>query len=316
MQKALTYTSIQDEKPNIFVDNKKYLGALFLLPAMVYIIALVGIPFFIAIAFSVSDVTTGDTSFNFVGLDNFRRVLKTPQFQRALLNSFTFTIISQVAIIILSNILAIALSQEFRGKWIARMLIMLPWATPIALGTIGWLWLLDSKHSPIDWILQTIGLLGPGTLFGPGKHLNFLGKEWLAMASVIIVHVWRLLPLSAIILLAGLTSIDRDLIDQAEVDGAGFWRIYFHIKIPLISPIMIIAFLFGLIFTFSDLVVVFVLTRGGPVYYTQVLPTWAYFAGVEGGALADGAAIALFLFPLLLATAILLLRTVRRIEVV
>jgi multiple sugar transport system permease protein len=115
--------------------------------------------------------------------------------------------------------------------------------------------------------------------------------------------------------MAALTSIDRDLIDQAEVDGASFWRIHFQIKIPLIMPIMSIALLFSLIITFGDMVVVYVLTRGGPVYYTQVLATWAYYKGIEGGALGEGAATALFLFPLLLAVAILILRTARRTEV-
>ncbi len=296
-------------------DREAVLGPVLLLPAVAYIVLLVGIPFFIAIAFSLADVTVGDTSLDFVGLKNFRQIIKAPQFQRALQNSFLFTVVGQVIIIVLANILAVILSEDFRGKWVARMLIMLPWATPIALGTIGWLWLLDSKYSPIDWVLVSLGLLGPGTLLGPGNHMTFLGRETLAMASVIVVHVWRMLPLSAVILLAGLTSIDRDILDQAEVDGASFWRTLFQIKLPLILPIMAIAVLFGIIFTFTDMTVVYVLTRGGPVYYTQVLPVWAFFKGIEGGALAEGAAIALFLFPVLLAVAILMLRTVRRMEV-
>ena len=146
--------------------------------------------------------------------------------------------------------------------------------------------------------------------------MNFLGREYLAMASVIVVHVWRMLPLAAVILLAGLTSIDQDLLDQAEVDGASFLRIHFQVRLPLIFPIMSIALLFGLIFTFGDMVVVFVLTRGGPVYYTQVLPVWAWFKGIDGGNLSEGAAVALFLFPVLLAVAILILRAARRAEVV
>jgi multiple sugar transport system permease protein len=296
-------------------DREGLLGTLFLVPAVVYIAALIGLPFILAIMFSLTDVTVGDTSLDFVGLANFRRIIRTPQFQRALRNSFVFTLIAQFIVIILANVLAVVLSQEFRGKWLARMLIMLPWATPIALGTIGWLWLLDSKFSPFDWILVEIGLLGPGTLLGPGIHMTFLGREELAMASVITVHVWRMLPLAAVILMAGLTSVPQDLIDQAEVDGASFWRIHFQVKIPLILPIMSIAFLFGLVFTVSDMVVVFVLTRGGPVYYTQVLPVWAWFKGIDGGSLAEGAAIALFLFPLLLAVAILILRSARRTEV-
>lgn len=296
-------------------DREGLLGVLFLAPAVIYIIALVGIPFFLAIAFSLSDVTVGNTSLDFVGLRNFRSVTNTPQFRRALSNSFFFTIGAQIIVIILANVLAVIMSRDFRGKWLARFLIILPWAAPISLGTIGWLWILDSKFSPIDWVLVQLGLLGPDTLFGPGRNMLYLGKENLAVASMIMVHVWRVLPLATVILMAGMTSIPQDLLDQAEVDGATFWRTHFQVVLPLVLPIMAIALLFGLIFTFSDMVVAFVLTRGGPVYYTQVLPLWAWFKGISGGSLSEGAAVALFMFPVLLAVAILILRSARRTEV-
>jgi multiple sugar transport system permease protein len=299
-----------------FSDREDILGPVFLFPAVAYIVLLVGLPFALAIAFSLSDVTVGDTTLEFVGVENFLNVVRAPQFQRALVNSVVFTLVAQIIVIVLANILAVILAEDFRGKWIARLLIILPWATPISLGTIGWLWMLDTTLSPFDWLLQQVGLLGPGTLFGPGLHMNFLGREYLAMASVTAVYVWRMLPLSTVILVAGLTSISNDLVDQAKVDGATFWRILFRIKLPLILPIMVIALLFGLIFTFTDMTVVYVLTRGGPVYYTQVLPVWAFFKGINGGALAEGAAIALFLFPVLLAVAITMLRVTRRMEVV
>jgi multiple sugar transport system permease protein len=297
-------------------DREDLLGTLFLFPAFVYIFALVGIPFVIAIAFSFSDVTVGNTSLDWVGLRNFRAILQTPQFLQSLSNTVMFTIVSQIIIIVLANVLALVLSTDFRGKWFARFLIILPWATPIALGTIGWLWLLNSKFSPIDWVLRYFHLLGePGALLGESKNLFYLGRLELAKASIILVYVWRMLPLSAVILMAGLTSIPQDILDQADVDGAGFWRILFQIKLPLILPIMSIALLFSIIFTVGDMAVVYVLTRGGPVYYTQILPTWAYLKGIESGALAEGAATALFLFPVLLAVAILVLRFSRRTEV-
>ena len=296
-------------------DQEGVLGVAFLLPAVIYIFALVALPLAIALIFSVSDVTVGDTSLNFVGIENFRAVIGTPQFQRALINSIVFTVLAQVIVIVLANILAVVFYEDFRGKWLARILIILPWATPIALGTIGWKWLLDSKFSPIDWVLVQLGLLGPDTLLGPTNHMNFLGNEPLAMASVITIYVWRMLPLATVILLAGLTSIDSDILDQADVDGASFLRTLFEIKLPLILPIMAIALLFGIIFTFTDMTVVYLLTRGGPVYYTMVLPVWSFFKGIESGALAEGAAIALFLFPVLLIVAVLMLRTARRTEI-
>jgi multiple sugar transport system permease protein len=298
-------------------DNEGFLGWLFLLPAVLYIILLVGVPFVLAIAFSLADVTVGDTTLNFVGFDNFARIMNTPEFWQSLKDTFGFAITSQIIVLILANILAVILSSDFRGKWLALMLIMLPWSTPIALGAIGWLWLLDSKFSPIDWTLRYMNLLGgPEALLGAQKNLYYLGKAQLAQASIILVYVWRMLPLSAVILLAGLTSIPQDILDQAEVDGSTYWRTLFQIKLPLILPIMIVALLFSFIYTVGDMAVVYVLTRGGPVYYTHVLPTWAYIKGIESGALAEGAAIALFIFPVLLAAAIFILRYSRRTEVV
>jgi len=315
MQQVVDRPSSRRARFQYLTDKEGFLGSVFLLPAVVYILLLVAVPFFLAIAFSLSDVTVGDTILDYVGLENFRRILRQPQFRRALLNTFIFTLTAQLIVIFLANILALIFYEDFKGKWIARMLIIMPWATPISLGTIGWLWVFDSKFSPIDWVLQRLGLLGPDTLLGPGKHLNYLGREELAMAAVILIYVWRMLPLATVILLAGLASIDKDLIDQAQVDGAKFWRIHREIRLPLLFPIISIALLFGLIFTFSDMVVVFVLTRGGPIYYTQVLPVWAWFKGIDGGNLSEGAAIALFLFPLLLVVAILILRAARRSEV-
>ena len=116
-------------------------------------------------------------------------------------------------------------------------------------------------------------------------------------------------------MMAGLLSVPKDVQEQATVDGAGYWRRMFEITIPLTAPVIAISALFGAIFTFTDMAVVYVLTRGGPTNGTQVLASWAFFRGIEGGDIGQGAAIALFLFPLLLAAAIAILRAVRRTEV-
>jgi multiple sugar transport system permease protein len=161
----------------------------------------------------------------------------------------------------------------------------------------------------INWTLEALGLIGPNDWF------MWLGVPRLAMGSVIAVHVWRILPLATVILLAGLTSIPQDIHDAAHVDGAGFWRHTFQVTVPLVRPIMLVAGLFGLVFAFTDMIVIFVLTRGGPYDTTQVLASLAFFTGIQGGDIAEGAAIALFLFPLLLAAAIAFLRVARRTEV-
>jgi multiple sugar transport system permease protein len=290
-------------------DREGFLAWVFLLPSVVYILALVGVPFGLAIALSVSDVTAGDPSYDFVGGRNFSRAFDDPVFWRSLGNTFVFTGISMVLIVVLGKVLANILVADFRGKWLVRFAVLLPWTTPVALSTISWLWLLDSIYSPIDWVMRHAGLLGTG------ENVYWLGKPGLAMGSVIAVHVWRLTPLAAVIMMAGLVAIPKEIDEAARVDGAGYWRRMFEITIPLVLPVVAVAALFGAIFTFTDMAVVRVLTRGGPNDSTQVLSSWAFYRGIEGGDVAQGAAVALFLFPLLLAAAIAILRLVRRIEV-
>ena len=297
-------------------DRERVLAPLLIAPAILYIVVLVGAPFFLAIYYSLSDATTGSQSLNFVGLSNFQAVLKDPVFRKSLINTFIFTLVSQALVLVLAKVLALALLKDFRGKWLVRFLILLPWTAPIALGTIGWMWMLDSIFSPIDWILRYMGLLGaPDAILGANSNLYWLGVPSLAMLSVILVHTWRMLPLATVILLAGLTSIPQEVLDAAEVDGAGFWRRLFQIMIPMLLPIMTVAVLFGIVFTFTDIAVVYILTQGGPVHSTQVLASWAFFKGIEAGDLAQGAAVALFLFPAMAGVAALMLRLARRTEV-
>jgi len=290
------------------VDSERWLAPLLIGPAIVYIVLLIGVPFFMALYYSVSNTTTGGGTLGFVGLRNFTGVVDTPKFQTALKNTFTFALLSQGVILLLSNALALALQKDFAGKRLIRFLILLPWVAPISVGTIAWLWIFDSTYSVLNWTLRMLGLI-------EGQGYMWLGTPHLAMGSVVAVHVWRQLPLATVILLAGLSSIPKDIHDAAAVDGAGFWRHYFQVTLPLILPISLVALLFGLIFTFTDMIIIYNLTRGGPYDTTQVLASLAFYTGIAGGDLAEGAAIALFLFPLLLAVAFGFLRIARRSEV-
>lgn len=292
-----------------FADNEKWLGRVMIAPAIVYIVVVVGFPFFLALFYSVSNITVGGREMAFVGLDNFRHLLHDQTFLRALWNTFVFALVANALVLVLAKGLALSLLRDFRGKWVVRLLILLPWVAPISLSSIGWLWILDSVYSVVNWTAQALGI------FGPRTWPIWLGQPTLAMASIITVYVWRLLPLATVILLGGLTSIPQDIHDAAAVDGAGFFRHNFQITIPLVLPIMLVAVLFGVVFAFTDMIVIYVLTRGGPYDTTQVLASLAFFTGIDGGDLATGAAIALFLFPVLAASAILLLRLARSTEV-
>ena len=302
-------SSFAEQKRGVAIlDSERWLGPLLIGPAVLYIFLLVGVPFFMALYYSVSNTTTGGGTMGFVGLRNFTAVIGTPKFQTALKNTIVFGLISQAVILVLSNALALALQHEFPGRRLIRFLILLPWVAPISIGTIAWLWIFDSTYSVLNWMLRLAGLIH-------GQGFMWLGLPHLAMGSVIAVHVWRQLPLATVILLAGYGSIPQDIHDAAAVDGAGFWRHFFQITLPLVLPISLVALLFGLIFTFTDMVIIYNLTRGGPFDTTQVLASLAFYTGIAGGDLAEGAAIALFLFPLLLAVALGFLIIAHRAEV-
>jgi multiple sugar transport system permease protein len=285
------------------------LGAAMFAPAGLYILLLIGAPFVLAIFYAFSDARIGGGPLHYVGLENFRSILQSPSFRAALKNSIIFTVVAQIIVMICANILSIALEKPFRGRGLVRFLILLPWVAPVSLGTIGWKWILDSIYSVITWVLVTLGFVSK---YSPPM---WLGEEGLAMASVILVHCWRLIPFATVILLAGRTAIPKEIPEAAAIDGAGFWRTTFQINLPMMIPILGVAILFGTVFTFTDLAVVNLLTNGGPYDSTQTLPNLAFTQGIQGSDLAAGAAISAFLIPVLVVIAYFMLRVAHRAEV-
>ncbi|MEW6046182.1 MAG: sugar ABC transporter permease [Bacillota bacterium] len=290
-------------------DRAGLLGWTMLTPALVYVSVLVGVPFVLAIVLSFSAATAGSLSFSFVGLNNFASVIRDPTFHTALKNTLFFTLVSQALVIVLASIQARLLTVAFPGRRAVRFLVLLPWAAPVALSSMAWTWIYDSTFSVINWTLSALHLLKPG------QWLYWLGTPDLAMAAIVIVHVWRMLPFATVVLMAGMTSIPQDIQEAAVIDGASLWRRMLQIEVPLLLPIVAVAVLFGVVFTSTDLSVVWLLTRGGPYNSTHVLASLAFQRGILGANLGEGAATALFLFPVLVLGAVVMLRVARRTEV-
>ena len=293
------------------LDDEHWLGRIMLAPAVIYIALLIGVPFLLALFYSVSDITTGTRTMRFVGLKNFRGRADHSDLQNGLAEHLYFCLrVANPGVDTRQN------SRAHPGE---RLSGQVAYALSHSVA-VGGAHLSGEYRLVVDpgFDLQCGELDTPGQWDCSRRNarLMWLGTPELAMTSIITVHVWRLLPLATVILLAGLTSIPQDIHDAAAVDGAGFWRHLFQITIPLVAPIMTVAVLFGFIFAFTDMIVIYVLTRGGPYHSTQVLASLAFFTGIDGGDLAEGAAISLFLFPLLVAVAFLFLRLARRTEVV
>ncbi len=289
------------------LEERRFLAPVLIGPAVAFVALLVGGPLVLALYLSFTNATAGSLSGDFIGATNFRIAWRDPIFRDSLENTFIFTLASQVVVLVGAKVLANFLIRDFRGKWFLRFLILLPWAAPIALGAIAWKWIFDSLYSVINWTLRSAGMIE--------QDLQWVGEPNLAMASIVTVHAWRILPFATVIILAGLASIPREVEDAAAVDGATGWRKMLYVTIPMVLPILTIALLFGIVFTATDMVVVYILTNGGPFNSTQMVTTWAFQTGIISSSLGLGAAISLHLFPILLVVTILMLWFARRVEV-
>lgn len=285
----------------------RWLGYLTLAPALIYVVGLIGLPVLLAIFYSVSDTTINQLNGRFVGLQNFYQLLTDPTFLQSLRNTFVYGGLSTILTAIMGTLMAFVLSEHFRGRSLLRFFMLLPWTIPVALGLLSWLWIFDSQYSVINWVALHLHLMGQ-------PQVNWRGQPVPAMIAVVSANVWHNMPFGAIILLAGLTSIPQDMIDAARVDGAGYLRRFQHVLLPMMAPVLTIGLIFNMVFNFTDLTVVYLLTNGGPANSTQVLSSYAFEVGVGSGDIGKGAAITLFMLPLLLVVTILLLRQLKRME--
>jgi multiple sugar transport system permease protein len=294
---------------NVF-ERQGVLASALISPAVIFVLALVGGPLALAIWLSFTNATTGLHG-KWVGLANFRHEWGNPAFQHAVWHTFLFTVISQAIVLVGAGLLAHALMKNFPGKWILRLLILLPWAAPIALSLMAWKWMFDSSYSILNWTLVH------AHLYKPLDVPQYLAQPRLAIGSVIAVHAWRILPFAVVIFLAGLASIPKEVDDAAAIDGATGLRKFWSVTLPLQLPIATVALLFGIVFTATDMAVVYILTQGGPPpsFSTEMVTTWSYKTAIESGSLGPGAAISLALLPVLAVVSIVMLLFARRREV-
>jgi multiple sugar transport system permease protein len=286
------------------LDHERFLGPAFVTPALILLVLLVAYPFCMAVYFSLSNAFIGRPS-HFIGLQNFVTLWDSDSFRQTFQNAFVFTGVAVFFKVVLGIVLALLLNEQLWFKRMIRGAVLLPWVIPTALSTLGWWWMFNSLYSVVNWSGIALGVMDP-----PGP--NWLGQKYYAMSAVIAVNVWRGLPFFAITILAGLVSIPKELYEASEADGAGPAARFWNITLPLLKPVLAIVVLFSTIFTFSDFNIVYVLTHGGPINSTHLFATLSRQIGLESGQIGQGAAISLYLFPVLAMVVWLQLAFVRR----
>lgn len=279
------------------------LGLLLMVPGTLLLLIFMAYPFFLGLWLSLTDSMIGQPG-RFVGLSNFVNLLHDSIFRQTARNTFIYALVTVPFKLVLGLALALVLNTAIPFRNAIRAGVLMPFIVPTALSSLGWLMLFDPIFSPFSWLLKQWGLIT--------RNINFLGSPGLAIVSVMIANIWRGTPFFAITILAGLQAVPAELHDAAAIDGAGTWQRFWNVTVPTILGVILISTLFSIIMTFADFQLIYVLTKGGPANETHIFGTYAYQIGLSATAIGQGAAIALYMFPMLAVLAILLLRYLRR----
>jgi len=273
-------------------NSRNGLGLLFMLPATVLLIVFLTYPLGLGIWLGFTDTKVGREGV-FIGLENYEYLWEDAVTRLALFNTLFYTFVASVLKFFLGLWLAVLLNERLPLKTFFRSIILLPYIVPTALSAIAFWRLYDAQFSIISWVLVKAGWID--------NYIDFLGDPWNARFSVLAANVWRGVPFVAITLLAGLQTISPSLYEAAAIDGATAWQRFRHITLPLLTPMIAVVMTFSVLFTFTDFQLIYVITRGGPLNATHLMATLSFQRAISGGALGEGAAIAIAMVPFLLA---------------
>ena len=274
-------------------NSRNGLGFAFMLPAGLLLLLFLSYPLGLGVWLGFTDAKIGRGGM-FVGLENYEFLFGDSVARLALFNTIFYTTIASILKFLLGLWLALLLNRSLRLTTFLRAVVLLPWIVPTALSAIAFWWIFDSQFSIISWVLVKLGVID--------NYIDFLGEPWNARFSTIAANVWRGIPFVAISLLAGLQTISPALYEAAAIDGATPWQRFWHITLPLLTPIIAVVMTFSVLFTFTDFQLIYVLTRGGPLNATHLMATLSFQRAISGGALGEGAALAIAMVPFLLAT--------------
>lgn len=282
-----------------FARRRSTIAFMMTMPLIAVIVCLVAYPAAYALYLS----TLNRRMTEFIGLEQYAILMDTDTFWMVVFQSCLFAITAVILKALIGFWLAHMLHDipaKGQRKW--RGMLLIPWVIPPALSTLGWWWMFDPSYSSINFILAAFTV----------PAVPWLGEPWWARASVIIVNVWYGAPFFMIMYLAALKSVPEQLYEAAAIDGAtGFQRLW-YVTLPMMRNIISITVLFSLIVTFANYDIVRVLTNGGPRDLTHLFATYAFQVGIQSGNIPRGAAVSLFMLPLLAIFAFFVLRGVTR----
>ena len=287
-------------------------GLLFVLPAVTYMMVLMTYPLLYNFSMSMRnlDVMTfkGDSSV-FVGLENYRWLFSDPVFVQALMQTFQFTIWCLIFQFSLGMLMAVFFNGQFRLAGPARGMIMVSWMVPMAVTGLIFQYLLLREGGAINALLAMLGVMSARDPIG------WLIDGRYAMWGVIIANCWVGIPFNMLLLTTGISNIPQDIYESASIDGANIVQRFFRITLPMLRPAIMSVLMLGFIYTFKVFDLIFMMTKGGPLNYTEVLATYSYRASFVQYNFSRGAASAVVLFLCLMVVGVFYLRLIAKEEV-
>lgn len=242
--------------------NREERATLFLAPAGITLSAVMLFPAVYILWISLERRSLIFGTPQFIGFDNYLRLAHDPQFWNALVNTVYFTVVSVQGELVLGLLMALLLRRPFRGRGLLYAIILIPWAIPTVVSARMWEWLYNADFGVLNYLFQA--------------RINWLGNPVWAMHAAIAMDVWKSTPFVALLLLAGLQSIPRELYHAAAVDGASRWTMFRRITWPALLPLILVVLIFRTIDAFRVFDSIYVLTGGGPGSSTETVSIYAY----------------------------------------
>jgi multiple sugar transport system permease protein len=258
---------------------------LLMLPLLMVMIAVIGWPLFDTVRLSFTDAKLVGTEGSYVGAANYAKMLSNANFQRTLLTTTWFAVVSVAAEMVIGVLAALLLNQEFRGRFLLRALMILPWALPTVVNATLWRLIYNPEYGALNAALTQIGLLD--------AYRSWLGEPGSAMTALIVADCWKNFPLVALIALAALQGVPRDITAASLVDGAGAFNRFRFVILPYLAGPLMVALVLRTIEAFKVFDIIWVMTRGGPANSTRTLSILVYQEAFSFQRAGSGASLAL-----------------------
>jgi multiple sugar transport system permease protein/N,N'-diacetylchitobiose transport system permease protein len=281
-------------------------AAAFVAPAALIILLIVLVPLGRALWMSLFNIQLTRPGVEpFVGLKNYLDQLASGEFWGSVGRAFFFTVTSTALELLFGLALALLMDQPLRGRWLLRTIIILPWALPTIVNALMWRWIDNAEYGALNALLTQTGIID--------HYQPWLSNSDTAMWMIIFADVWKLTPLVAILLLAGLQSVDREVLEVARVDGASSWQTFRMIVLPLITPVILIVLVLRTMEAFKVFDIIWIMTHGGPANSTQAVAIYAYQTAYQGFDFGRGAALGYLIALVIMVLAAVYLRLLGRV---